>query len=603
MAEIKTGKYEYFQKLARFVTEEPITLSLGDGSFTVPDTKHIEIPSPEAIKSRPSFPGMATRWGDIMDKMDKPDKDNFVTAYQHNILYHEAGHVKFTPLARYQELARGDPLLGTAINALEDNRIESEMARTYKYSNLGTRLDTLNKIMLAEMEVNCPDSIKSDVDLSSVIICASRAVYGLESLPENPLAEMARDFIIKSRRPGTTFDDIVSMASQLLEGIPEKKKGNKPGEPGEPEKEKPEGKTPAPGESGKEKAPEGKEKTPAPGDEPSGKDSPAPEVKKKPEPHKLGPDVRESLLDKLKKDSASIVHQFEKEGIDLTEPVGGFSDGNERSKKAINEPIAVKLGTTLAQVKDAKKSKRETLDFEGESVSIPEYLAYLETKQYGKMYETFARDAPDFHIVFCLDQSGSMGHDKMESAKTAVATLAKACDMAGIRTSVVSFNQYTQIVKTASQSTENSGIGDVYARGENDVALSVRDANSLLETEPDNVRKAVIILTDGGDHTAIDTANYMSQHLETEYFYIHIQPGEFDRQFPDIVSGKIKREKALRSQDLKAGFGGTSASRYKSGALTHFKGVASFSGIAFIEGLADIEGALEKIVSQIVEKY
>jgi hypothetical protein len=208
----------------------------------------------------------------------------------------------------------------------------------------------------------------------------------------------------------------------------------------------------------------------------------------------------------------------------------------EATSALIDMGLVTKLTSQLNQIVKGLKSKRETIDYDGYGIDGDALHGLKINKSdtiQSKIYQTTQKDEKNFEIVFCVDRSGSMRmasdgiNDRQYLANKTVANISRACENAKIATQIIYFTDTAWMEKAKDQKTISCEMGKEKACGENDIAMAAKLAVKQLDGSKAD-RRAVVILTDGGDSTYRETGDIIRKNPGVEFYFVWV---ESDDQF------------------------------------------------------------------------
>ena len=229
-----------------------------------------------------------------------------------------------------------------------------------------------------------------------------------------------------------------------------------------------------------------------------------------------GPIPDSPLIDEIKGDIVQMLQDFKEYNIDphLTLSM------NTRCPQTVelnNRAMSERLGQMLRNLLQLRIETDTLASQEGDNIDVDEYIDWeYNNNPDAKMFNEDKKTSPDYHIVFCLDRSGSMGsgfgsETPITLAKKALITLASACDIAHIKTSIVAFDDRADIYKLPDYSTDYSQVGTITTRGSTNIFLGLKLSLAMLDKS--HARKeAIIILSDGGDQTYIPSGRFYEEY-------------------------------------------------------------------------------------------
>jgi hypothetical protein len=424
------------------------------------------------------------------------DVEEFKLFYQRMVLYHEIGHIIFTPA---KTKTHPDVTMKLLTNFVEDARIESKLG--FHYPPTRGRLQLMNRMLLDEVDLDAgvemciqnPD--KRNIVLLSTAI-AGCYYYGLsDSEPSSPAIRRMVEILDElARNPKTTFEKTtMTYSKELFDLIP--------------------GITPE-------------------------------DLKQEVNQYRRGGGSRQGKQ-KLRVDSAL--------GQELKDQMGTFSEelksyGIEMKNRELRnlttlrylDPTLVShIHQTLKRIIGGKPSKQNVIDFEGFAVDMEGLLEFKKNPaKEVKMYERAGKkEKPEMYIVLCIDSSGSMGGGQIEVAKKSAINLSYACEKTGIKTCILDFTTEVEIHKTFDQQLIESKIGELCATGGTDISCAIKKSTELLARDkiPPNAKCAVIVLSDGCDGSARQVGEMLdiNHHIHFYMVGIHDDPTQYVIQVRD----------------------------------------------------------------------
>lgn len=417
------------------------------------------------------------------------DQEEFKLFIQRMFLYHEVGHILFTPV---KTKTHPDQAMRMIVNFVEDARIESKLG--FHYPPTRARLKLMNRMLLdnvdldagIEMCIHNPD--KRNIVLMSAAI-AGCYYYGLtNNEPSSPaIRRMVEVLDELAKNPKSTFDKTtIIYAKELYDLIPGLTVEDLKGEL----------------------------KNYRNG---GGRNGNSRMVK--------GSPLRQDMDDHMGDFSEEIKYYgLEMKNRELRNLV---------TMKYLDSTLVNHIHQTLKRIIGGKPSKQNIIDFDGHSIDMEGLLEFRKNpSQEVKMYEKAGKkEKPDMYITMCIDSSGSMSGPQIEMAKKSAINLAYACEKTGIKTCIMDFSTDTKIHKTFDQPIIETKIGELCAGGGTQISVAMKESVKLMqrgEISP-NAKCACIILSDGCDGTAKEVGRMLNENSHIHFYMvgIHDDPTQY----------------------------------------------------------------------------
>jgi hypothetical protein len=476
---------QYLEKIATIITNTDILLTTkpNEGSYVQLGVEPIQV----NISDGDMYHSKTFDKKLDMNKMAHDlgyNKEEFKLFMQRMMTYHECGHVKFTPdKTTYPE--RNDTMLYCG-NFVEDARVESRLSVLYPPAEF--RIELMNRILLsniniADMKVEPGDRLAM-AKLSGVL--AGYYFYGLTKV--EPKSALVKKMIeveqLMWNNPKITSKQMVENAKAIYDLIPGI----------EPETLEQDISGMMFGVS-------------------DGLEGDLEQVK-----NAISRHDSESISREMK-DIKRVIKAY---GLDIGEP----DERNMAFEKYVDHKIINRINQQLCRILGAKPSKHDMMDFDGHSLDVESYLEYENNRHdETKMYLNAGKKIkPDFHISVCIDHSGSMGGTKMELAKKSAINFCLACDKVGIKTEIIQFDGGAEMVKYYDQDIRSTEIQNIDACGGTVISNAVKiSMEHFIEMKNPDTQKAIILITDGCDGSAVETASYMSRDRNIKAYMIGIE--------------------------------------------------------------------------------
>jgi len=423
------------------------------------------------------------------------DVEEFKLFYQRMVLYHEVGHILFTPA---KTKTHPDVTMKLLTNFVEDARIESKLG--FHYPPTRARLKLMNRMLLDEIDLDAgvemciqnPDK-RNIVMLSSAI--AGCYYYGLtDAEPSSPaIRRMVEILDDLAKDPKTTFEKTtMKFAKELFDLIP--------------------GITPE-------------------------------ELKKEVNNYKQGgggngrtklaseSDLGKELSDQM----TNFSDELKSYGIEMK----NRELRNLTTMRYIDPTLVNHIHQTLKRIIGGKPSKQNIIDYEGFAVDMEGLLEYKKNPSREiKMYEKAGKkEKPELYIVMCIDSSGSMSGGQIEVAKKSAINLSYACEKTGIKTCILDFSTDTEVHKHFDQVLMESKIGELSANGGTMISCAIQKAVELMAKDKvsQTAKCAVIVLSDGCDGTAPEVGKMLDENSRIHFYMvgIHDDPTKYVVQVRD----------------------------------------------------------------------
>lgn len=423
------------------------------------------------------------------------DVEEFKLFYQRMVLYHEVGHILFTPS---KTKTHPDVTMKLLTNFVEDARIESKLG--FHYPPTRARLSLMNRMLLDEVDLDAgvemciqnPD--KRNIVLLSTAI-AGCYYYGLtDAEPSSPAVRRMVDILDElAKNPKTTFEKTtMNYAKELFDLIPGLT-------PEELEKEVKNYKNGG-GGNGRTKL-----------------------------------NTQSQLGQEMNDQMTNFSDELKSYGIEMK----NRELRNLVTMRYLDPTLVSHIHQTLKRIIGGKPSKQNIIDFEGFAVDMEGLLEYKKNpSKEVKMYEKAGKkEKPELYMVLCIDSSGSMGGGQIEVAKKSAINLSYACEKTGIKTCILDFTTDVQIHKTFDQQLLESKIGELTANGGTHIACAIEESVRMLARDkiPPNAKCAVIVLSDGCDGSAQEVGKMLDENHHIHYYMvgIHDDPTRYVIQVRD----------------------------------------------------------------------
>lgn len=482
------SKAEYLEKIASIITNTDLYLTVdNDGSYVQLGKAPIKV----NISDRDFYQSKTfDRALDIVGlaKSLGYDAEEFKLFIQRMMLYHECGHIKFTPSSVKYPV--NDDVMLFCGNFVEDARVESRMATLYPPA--GIRIELMNRILLAN--INIADlKVEKDDKMGMAKLCSVLAgyyFYGLTTVePKSPVIQKMIDIMkLMWNSPKMTGKHMVQYAKELYDMIP--------------------GIVPEQLENDL-------------GSMTDDGDGEGDYMKNGISNSQMKEAIKNELKSEIMREMKDIKRTIKAYGMD----VGERDERDEQFEKYIDKGMIHQMSQQLCRILGAKPSKHDMIDYDGHSLDVESFLEYKnnpydESKMYLKMGK---RVNPDFHISVCIDRSGSMSGTKMELAKKSVINLCLACDKVGIKTEIIQFDGVAEMVKFYDQNIRESEIHNVSARGGTIISTAVDKAMTNFRNVDTDSKKAIIVVSDGWDGSGQMSAQLVARDKSVGVYMIGIQ--------------------------------------------------------------------------------
>jgi len=413
------------------------------------------------------------------------DVNEFKLFYQRMVLYHEVGHILFTPA---KTKTHPDVAMKMLTNFVEDARIESKLG--FHYTPTRPRLALMNRMLLDEVDLETGVKMCiANPDKRNIVLLASALAgcyyYGLtDTEPSSPaIRRMVEVLDELSTNPKTTFEKTtMAYAKELYDLIP----GLTPEELQEELKNYKNGGGRGQGNGGKKS--------------------------------QGGTPVQQEM-DEAMQDFSDEIKSY---GLEMK----NRELRNLNTMKYLDPTLVSHIHQTLKRIIGGKPSKQNVIDFEGVSIDIEGLLEWKKNPSKEiKMYERAGKkEKPEMYITMCIDSSGSMSGGQIEVAKKAAINLSYACEKTGIKTCIMDFSTDTEIHKEFDQPLIESKIGELVANGGTQISCAVKRSVQLMsrdKTTP-TARCACIILSDGCDGTAKEVGQMLDENSHIHFYMVGI---------------------------------------------------------------------------------
>lgn len=491
-------KNEYLEKIAKIVSGKMLVVRAeGDKSGVDLGAKPITITISEdtqfvnkAFDTRASGGKPANVDAEEIAKELKYDLDAFKLFMQRMVLYHEVGHILFTPS---KTKTHPDQSMKLLTNFVEDARIESKLG--FHYPPTRARLELMNRMMLDN--VGLDTGVKmciANPDKRNIVLLACAMAgcyyYGLtDSEPSSPAVRRMVEILDElSKNSMTTFDKTtMAYAKELFDLIPG-----------------------------------------------------------------LTPDDLQKELQNYKKGGGrgtgnSKYIPGSNLNVDMNDQIGDFTNEiksyglemknrelrNLTTMRYLNPTLVNHIHQSLKRIIGGKPSKQNIIDYEGISVDIEGLIEFRKNpSKEVKMYERAGKkDKPDMYVTLCIDSSGSMSGGQIEIAKKSAINLAYACEKTGIKTCIMDFSTDTKIHKQFEQILLESPIGELMAGGGTDISCAVKECVKLMGKDKisPHSKCAMIILSDGMDGSAKEVGKLLDDNSHIHFYMvgIHDNPTQY----------------------------------------------------------------------------
>lgn len=417
------------------------------------------------------------------------DVEEFKLFYQRMVLYHEVGHILFTPS---KTKTHPDMAMKMVTNFVEDSRIESKLG--FHYPPTRPRIKLMNRMLLDNIDLDkgVEMCIENPTKTNIVLLASAFAgcyYYDLtDTEPASPAVRRMVEVLDElANNPKSSFDKTTNNYAKeifdLVTGLTPDELANELGN------YKAGG-----GHSGKGKL-------------------------------QAGGQLRQDLDEQMTNFSDEIKsYGLEMKNRELR---------NLNTMKYFNPTLVSHIHQTLKRIIGGKPSKQNVIDFEGISVDIEGLLEFRKNpSREVKMYERAGKkEKPEMYVTLCIDSSGSMNGSQIEMAKKSAINLAYACEKTGIKTCILDFSTDTKIHKTFDQPLIESPIGELTSGGGTIISCAIKESVKLMAR--DKVSKtakcAVIVLSDGCDGSAKEVGELLdiNSHIHFYMVGIHDNPTQY----------------------------------------------------------------------------
>jgi hypothetical protein len=416
--------------------------------------------------------------------------DAFKLFMQRMVLYHEVGHILYTPS---KTKTHPDVAMKMLTNFIEDARIESKLG--FHYPPTRPRIKLMNRMMLDNIDLD--EGVKACIknpDKRNIVLLAGAMAgcyyYGLtDSEPSSPAVRRMVEVLDElANNPKSTFDKTtMAYAKEIFELITGLT-------PEELESELANYRRGGGGGSGNTKY------------------------------------VKDS---QLRQEMDDQVHDFTDEIKSYGLEMKNRELRNLVTMKYLNPTLVNHIHQSLKRIIGGKPSKQNVIDFEGISVDIEGFIEFIKNpSREVKMYERAGKkEKPEMYVTLCIDSSGSMGGGQIEVAKKSAINLAYACEKTGIKTCIMDFSTDTKIHKLFDQPLLESEIGELCAGGGTIISCAVKESVKLMSKEriPPTAKCAMIILSDGCDGSAKEVGELLDANSHIHFYMvgIHDNPTQY----------------------------------------------------------------------------
>ena len=495
---MKMTKNQYLEMIGRLTTGTPLVVKVGGKKSSISlstNPKTITISDDMEFVNK-FFNTQSPNDSFDVEKMAKEmgfSVEEFKLFVQRMALYHECSHALFTPEFTPKQL---DQTRKVIMNFVEDTRVESKMSTHYPPAK--NRILLHNRMLLSridlqkaiEMVKQNPD--KRNIAMLSMLIAGqyyynmtdkepiSPAIRRIVEIQEKLWANAKTSFNKHTNKytdeiynliPGLTPEELEQEAENLTNGDEEMDDGEDDGQ----------------GQG--QKTPDG-----------------------------MSNELAKTISDQMN-DFKDDIKAF---GIEMK----NRDDRNLENFKYYDQTLINQLYQTLKQIMGGKPSKQNTIDYDGHALDMEGVLEFIQNPRHEyKMYEKAGkRERPELYIVFAIDSSGSMGGDKIESAKKGAINLSVACEKLGIKTSILDFATDVKVHKTFEMPLIESDIAQLSACGGTDISCAVMETTKMLDKRfiSPLTRCALIILSDGCDDSAERVGKMLADNRHIQMFMIGI---------------------------------------------------------------------------------